>query len=272
MTAMTLVRSIADARRALAPRRVGRLGFVPTMGALHEGHVSLFRLARAECTAVAASIFVNPTQFNDPADLAAYPRPESRDAEMAESAGVDVLFVPSAGEIYPPARATAIDAGGLALGYEGADRPGHFAGVALVCVKLFNIVGPHVVYLGQKDAQQVAVLHQTLRDLDMPIEIRVCPTLRDPDGLAMSSRNVRLSPEERGRALAIPRALIAGLTAYRRGEDPSAAARIALGDLDADYVEVADFSEPTLVIAARVGKTRLIDNVPLDRPALAGLP
>ena len=272
MKDMTLVRSIAEARREIAAMRArGRLGFVPTMGALHEGHASLFRRARLECDVVAASVFVNPTQFNDPADLAAYPRPEARDAEMAASESVDLLFVPSAAEIYPPWRATAIEPAGAALDYEGAFRPGHFAGVALVCVKLFNIVAPDVVYLGQKDAQQVAVLQQTLRDLDMPIEIRVCVTQRDPDGLAMSSRNVRLSAEERTRALAIPRALAAAVEAHRRGQDPVPAARAALGELDLDYVAVADLSEPTLVIAARVGRTRLIDNVPLEDPARAGL-
>jgi pantoate--beta-alanine ligase len=271
---MILVRTIADTRRVLDPLRVTtRLGFVPTMGALHDGHTSLFRVACGECGAVAASVFVNPTQFNDPADLAAYPRSEARDTEIAEAAGIDVLFVPPAEEIYRPGRATTVEPAGAALGYEGDHRPGHFAGVALVCAKLFNIVAPHVVYLGQKDAQQVAVLRQTVRDLDQPVEIRVVPTLRDPDGLAMSSRNVRLSPEERTRALAIPRALRAGLAAHTRGLDPAAAARDVLeaDRIDLDYVGVAAFGEPTLVIAARLGRTRLIDNVPLDDPARAGL-
>ena len=285
--AMKLVRTIADVRRAVSEARAGvrhdedgrgaidrapvRVGFVPTMGALHDGHASLFTLARAQCDVVVASVFVNPTQFNDPSDLAAYPRPESRDAEIAAASGVDVLFVPSADEIYPSGGATTLVPTGAALGWEGDHRPGHFAGVALGCVKLFNIVAADVVYLGQKDAQQVAVLRQTMRDLDQDVEIAIAPTRRDPDGLAMSSRNVRLSAEERHRALAISAALRAGLAAHRMRADVVAAARATLHGLDLDYVGIADFGEPTLVIAARLGRTRLIDNVPLDHPSRAGL-
>ncbi len=178
---------------------------------------------------------------------------------------VDVLFAPAADEIYPPGFATWVDVEGAAIGLEGEHRPGHFRGVATVCLKLFAIVAPQVVFLGQKDAQQVAVLQQLVRDLNVPTAVRVVPTVRDADGLALSSRNARLSSEERARALAIPRALDAGLEAHRLGADPVAAAREALGGLDAEYVAVADFSgRPTLAIAARIGRTRLIDNAPLD--------
>jgi len=265
--------TIAQVRRAIAARRSrGPVGFVPTMGALHEGHVSLVTQARAACATVVASVFVNPAQFDDPADLAAYPRQEARDARLLEQAGADVLFLPPAGEIYPAGRATSVVIEGAALGFEGDHRPGHFNGVALVCLILFNSVAPDSVYLGQKDAQQVAVLRQLVRDLHLAVEIRVGATVRDPDGLAMSSRNVRLSADERARALAIPRALRAGLAAFARGADPIAPARAALISLDVEYVRVALFDgRPTLVVAARAGATRLIDNVPLTQPDLAGL-
>jgi pantoate--beta-alanine ligase len=242
------------------------------MGALHEGHVALIKAARAATGLVAASIFVNPKQFNDSTDLARYPRQESRDAEMCDDAGVDVLFVPDVSEVYPEDHATAIRMSGPALGFEGEHRPGHFDGVALVCLKLFAMVQPDIVFLGQKDAQQVAVLRQLVRDLNLPIDLRVVPTVRDLNGLALSSRNARLSIEEKSRAVAIPLALVAGLTAHRSGEDPVAAARGALRGLSIDYVGIADFhGQPTLVIAARAGATRLIDNVPLNQPELAGL-
>ena len=270
---MRLVHTTAELRAVLAgPHRTGRLAFVPTMGALHEGHVRLMRLARTECDAVAASIFVNPAQFNDPADLAAYPRPEARDAAMAAEAGVDVLFVPAADEVYKQGHATSVVVRGAAIGFEGDHRPGHFNGVALVCTKLFAMVQPHVAYFGQKDAQQVAVIRQVVRDLNLPIEIRVVPTVRDEHGLALSSRNARLSPAEVARAHAIPRALQAALMAHRRGTDPVAAARRALGTLTPEYLAVAVFDGvPTIVVAVRVGGVRLIDNVPLDHPDLAGL-
>ena len=271
---MKTLRTLAEARQHLAPIR-GRItiGLVPTMGALHDGHVALFRAARHACGLVVATIFVNPGQFNDPADLAAYPRPEAQDLEIAATAGVDAIFIPSIEEVYPPGDATTIATQGAALGFEGACRPGHFNSVATVCVKLFNAVQPDVAYFGQKDAQQVAVIQQTIRDLHLALPIEVVPTVRDSDGLALSSRNVRLSAEERRRAVAIPRALLAGLAAHVEGRDPVAAARTALGGLELDYLDVADFEgHSTLVVAARIGGTRLIDNVPLDQPARAGFP
>ena len=259
---MKTLRTVAEMRQHLAP----------TMGALHEGHVALFRAARAACGHAVATLFVNPGQFNDPADLAAYPRQEPRDVEIAAAAGVDAIFIPSIDEIYPAGDATAIVARGAALGFEGTSRPGHFNSVATVCLKLFNIVEPDIAYFGQKDAQQVAVIRQTIRDLHLDVQIEVVPTVRDSDGLALSSRNARLSAEERRRALAIPRALSAGLAAYASGGDAAAAARAELAGLEVDYIEVTRFEgQPTLVVAARAGPTRLIDNVPLDRPALAGL-
>ncbi len=269
---MTIVRTLDDLRGARARVRAGsRVGFVPTMGALHLGHRALMIAARGECDFAVASIFVNPAQFDDPRDLSAYPRTEDDDAAVAREAGIDLLVVPAAGEIYPPGHATTIAVAGAALEFEGARRPGHFNGVALVCVKLFHLVDPHVVYLGQKDAQQVAVLRQVVRDLNLPIALRVVPTVREADGLALSSRNRRLSAAERAQAAAIPRALQAGLAAWRSGQPAAPAARAALGDLDVDYVDEAMFDdEPTLVVAVRLGSTRLIDNVPLNRPALAG--
>ena len=280
---MIVVRTIADVRGAVANARAGRprspepsarrtVGLVPTMGALHDGHLALLRRARAGCEFVVASIFVNPRQFNDPRDLAAYPRQEAQDASIAESVGTDLLFVPPVEEIYPEGHATSVEVGGAAMGFEGDRRPGHFDGVATVCLKLFNIVAPDIVYFGQKDAQQAAVIGQIIRDLDLDIALDVAPTVRDRDGLALSSRNARLSPEDRQRAQAIPVALTRALDAYRRREDPVAAARGALDGLDVEYVELATFGgQRTLVIAARAGSTRLIDNVPLEQPELAGL-
>jgi pantoate--beta-alanine ligase len=270
---MRWVWTVPELRAALSQSRGHRrIGFVPTMGALHAGHVSLFKVARQECDVVVASIFVNPTQFNDPSDLAAYPRQEDKDGEMAAEAGVDVLFVPKAEDVYRAEHATSIHVGGAALGFEGDHRPGHFDGVALVCLKLFNMVKPGVAYFGQKDAQQVAVIRQTVRDLNLDLDIRVVPTMRDPQGLALSSRNARLSPGEKTRALAIPQALKAGLAAVRQGADPVAAAAGELAGLDVEYVSIAEFEgDPTLVVAVRVGATRLIDNVPLKHPAAAGL-
>jgi pantoate--beta-alanine ligase len=270
---MITLRTVSDMRRHLRPvRRASTVGFVPTMGALHDGHAALFRAARRACGHVVASIFVNPRQFDDPADFAAYPKTGQRDTAIAEAAGVDAIFVPEVDEIYPRGDATAVTARGVAAGLEGTFRPGHFNSVATVCLKLFNIVQPHIAFFGQKDAQQAAVVLQTVADLRLDLRIEVVPTVRDPDGLAMSSRNVRLSGSERGRALAIPRALAAGLAAVASGGDPARAARAELQGLDVDYVEVSDLGgHPTLVIAARVGATRLIDNVPLDLPQLAGL-
>jgi len=262
---MKIVRTIAELRADLAPVRTQKtIGLVPTMGALHRGHAALFDAARRATDVVVASIFVNPTQFGDPKDFSTYPRDEAADAAVAKAAGVDVIFAPSADELYRPDFATWVTVDGVAVGLEGEFRPGHFRGVATVCMKLFNSVSPHVVFFGQKDAQQVAVIKQAVRDLNLQLEIRVVPIVRDADGLALSSRNVRLSGDERRRALAIPRALDAGLSAFRAQKDPVTAAREVLEGLDVDYVAVADFDgQPTLAIAARVGSTRLIDNVPL---------
>jgi len=270
---MITIGASADLRHALGRRPRGRrVGLVPTMGALHQGHLALVRAARATSDIVVATVFVNPRQFDDGDDLARYPRQESRDAELAEDAGVDVLYLPPADEVYRPDHATAIEIGGPALGFEGDYRPGHFGGVALVCLKFFCLVEPDVAYFGQKDAQQVAVVRQLVRDTNLGLEIAVVPTVRDPDGLALSSRNQRLSADERQRALAIHRALRAAVTAHREGRDPAEAARAELGGVELEYADVTRFDgQPTLVVAARVGATRLIDNVPLDRPALAGL-
>ncbi len=267
---MNTLRSIPDVRRALEPFRGGStISLVPTMGAFHAGHVALFRVARRESACVVASLFVNPAQFGDPADLATYPRDEARDTQIAREAGVDCLFIPGTAEMYPPGYATWIEMDGAARGLEADFRPGHFRGVATICLKLFTIVRPHLAFFGQKDAQQVAAIKQLVRDLDLELEIRVVPTVRDVDRLAVSSRNVRLSPRERERALAIPRALDAGLAAHRAGADPGAAARSMLTGIETEYVTVADFDgHPTLAIAARIGTTRLIDNVQLDERGL----
>ena len=261
-------RTVADIRRALEPHRHrATIALVPTMGALHAGHVALFEAARRASDVVVASVFVNPSQFGDQADFAAYPRNEAHDERLAAGAGVDFCFAPSVDELYPSGYATWVQVDGPAQALEGAHRPGHFRGVATVCAKLFHIVSPRLAFFGQKDAQQVAVVARLVRDLNLDIEIRVVPVVRDLDGLALSSRNVRLSGEERARALAIPRALDAGLAAYRDGRDPVAAARAVLSGLagvDIDYLVLADFlGQPTLAVAARVGATRLIDNVPL---------
>jgi pantoate--beta-alanine ligase len=231
--------------------RGGEIGLVPTMGAFHEGHLSLFRAARAENDTVVASLFVNPAQFTPGEDLDRYPRDEERDARLAEEEGVDVLFIPTAGEIYPAGFQTWVEVEQLGSLLEGEHRPGHFRGVATVCLKLFNIVRPDRAYFGQKDAQQAAVIRRMARDLAVPVEIRVCPTVRDEDGLAFSSRNDYLSPEERAKALALPRAL--------RARD-----RTLLDGLEVDYFEEADFEPRVLAAAVRVGGTRLIDNVVLE--------
>jgi pantoate--beta-alanine ligase len=236
--------------------RHGVVGLVPTMGALHAGHTALFRAARPECDVLVASLFVNPVQFSDGGDLSAYPRDFERDAALAEAEGVDVLFAPSVDDMYPAGFATWVVPEGAAEGLESEHRPGHFRGVATVCLKLFNIVRPQVAWFGQKDAQQVAVLKQLVRDLNVDVEIRVVDTVRDTDGLALSSRNARLTAEERERARAIPRAL-------ETRDEAQARAVLESAGVDPDYVAVADLDGPTLTIAARVGSTRLIDNVPL---------
>jgi pantoate--beta-alanine ligase len=229
----------------------GSIGLVPTMGAFHEGHLSLFRAARAENDQVVVSLFVNPAQFGPSEDLDRYPRDEERDANLAEQEGVDVLFVPAAEEVYPPGFQTWVDVEGLGSILEGKHRPGHFRAVATVCLKLFNLVRPDRAYFGQKDAQQAAVIKRMVGDLAVPVEIRICPTVRDADGLALSSRNAYLSLEERAQALALPRAL--------QAQD-----RSLLNGLEVDYFEEADFEPRVLAAAVRVGGTRLIDNVVLE--------
>ena len=253
---MIVARSISE----LDQPRNGIVGLVPTMGALHEGHSALFATARPDCDVLVASVFVNPAQFSEPADLGAYPRDLDRDAAFAAEHGVDVVFAPRADEMYPDGFATWVEPGGAAEGLEGAQRPGHFRGVATVCLKLFNLVRPQIAWFGRKDAQQVAVVKQLVHDLNVPVEIRVVETARDQDGLAFSSRNALLSDDERERARALPRAL--------ETHDPAAArAVLEAAGLAPDYVAVADFDGPTLLVAARVGSTRLIDNVPLPKGA-----
>jgi pantoate--beta-alanine ligase len=259
------VRSVAEVRDALRIRG-GPVGLVPTMGAFHDGHLSLMRAAREACDLVVVSLFVNPSQFNAADDLARYPRDEVADASAAESVGVDLLFAPSVAELYPDGFDTWVEPGELATLLEGAFRPGHFRGVATVCTKLFSIVGPDLAYFGRKDAQQVAVIKRVVTDLNLPLQIVALPTVRDADGLALSSRNTLLSPTERTAALALPRALEAGIEAHQSGGDPVRHARRLLEgerDLTIDYVELADFDGPTLVAAIRVGGTRLIDNLRL---------
>jgi pantoate--beta-alanine ligase len=249
------VRTVPELQDALAELLSGSIGLVPTMGAFHEGHLSLFRAARAESDFVVVSLFVNPVQFTSGEDLARYPRDEAGDVSLAEDAGVDILFAPDADELYPSGFQTWVDVEELGRTLEGEFRPGHFRGVATICLKLFNVVRPERAYFGQKDAQQAAVIRRMVRDLNVPVEIRVLPTVRDSDGLALSSRNVYLSYDERQRALALPRAL---------ATKDASRARELLRELDVDYVEVADFDPKVLAAAVRVGSTRLIDNVVLE--------
>jgi pantoate--beta-alanine ligase len=255
---MKAVRTIGETRDLLEPVRSGAIGLVPTMGALHEGHLSLLRAARTECDTVVMSLFVNPSQFGDGADLAGYPRDEERDLELARHEGVDLVFAPSVDEMYPPGFQTWVDVTELGSVLEGRFRPGHFRGVATIVLKLFNVVRPTRAYFGQKDAQQVELIRQLIRDLALDVELRVLPVVRDTDGLALSSRNALLSADERERALALPRAL------RTRDRDEALALLASANGLELDYVEVADFDPPTLAGAVRVGSTRLIDNVPLE--------
>jgi len=248
---MKVIRRIAE-----LPKGLDSVGLVPTMGAFHEGHLSLFAAARQENELVVASLFLNPAQFGPEEDLDRYPRDEERDTRLAEGAGVDILFAPAAEELYPEGFDTWVDVEHLGRRLEGEFRPGHFRGVATVCLKLFNIVRPRRAYFGQKDAQQAAVVKRMVSDLNLDVEIRVLPTVRDEDGLAYSSRNAYLSPEERRAALALPRALAT--------KDP-AQARDLLRGLDVDYLEVADLDgQRVLAAAVHVGKTRLIDNIVLE--------
>jgi len=248
---MKTVRTISELRAELGEARPG---FVPTMGAFHEGHLSLIRAARAENDLIVVSLFVNPAQFGQGEDFSRYPRDETHDSAQAEAEGADYLFAPSRDELYPPGFQTWVEVEEVSKPLEGAARPGHFRGVATVCLKLFNIVRPRRAYFGQKDAQQVAVIKRMARDLDLDLEIRVLPTVREEDGLALSSRNAYLSPEERQAALALPRAL-------------QARDRSLLNGLEVDYFEEADFEPRVLAAAVRVGTTRLIDNVVLEEGA-----
>jgi pantoate--beta-alanine ligase len=266
---------------AAARRRGQTVGLVPTMGALHEGHASLIRAARAETDFVVVSIFVNPTQFGPNEDLARYPRPLEQDLELCGREGADLAFVPEVAAIYPPGFRTYVEVHGLQDVLEGASRPGHFRGVCTVVLKLIHIVRPDVAYFGQKDAQQARIIRQMVRDLDVPLRLRICPTVREADGLALSSRNRYLSPEERGRALALAQALFDARQRVERGErDAAAVQRAARQRIEAvpgvvvDYVAVvdADSFEPVerirgnvlIAAAVRIGSTRLIDNVLLE--------
>jgi len=276
---MRTVRTVADLREALRPaRREERvIGLVPTMGALHDGHLSLIRHARATCDEVVVSLFVNPAQFNDAGDLAAYPRDEARDAQLAADAGADLLFAPPREEVYPPGFATTVHVERLTEPLEGVARGvGHFDGVTTVVTKLLNMVGPDVAFFGQKDAQQALVVRKLVRDLDLPVRIEVRPTVREHDGLALSSRNVHLRDGDRERALALSeglRAAEASLAAGERDADTLRAAALAAmrgRGVEPEYLELvatADLrpverveGDVLLAVAARVGPTRLIDN------------
>jgi pantoate--beta-alanine ligase len=277
---MLLLKTIAETRSTCASMRLAgkSLGLVPTMGALHEGHMSLVRTAQASCDAVAVSIFVNPTQFGPKEDFASYPRTFDQDCQTLEAAGVDLVFAPSVEEMYPAGASTFVEVAGLSDRLDGASRPGHFRGVATVVAKLFNIFTPERAFFGQKDAAQVAVLRKMVRDLQFGVQVVVCPTVREPDGLAMSSRNRNLSNEERRQALVLSRALAAVEKRFQAGQRASTellsvALRI-LGEepaVQVDYCrivnpetleDVSDVGTGTLVaVAARVGATRLIDNL-----------
>jgi pantoate--beta-alanine ligase len=282
---MNVIGTVAELRRALRePRRAGRtIGLVPTMGAFHEGHLSLMRRARRDCDVVVVSLFVNPAQFNDPADLEKYPRDAQRDQALAADIGVDVMFAPPVEEVYPRGFATTVSVDDLTETLEGAHRGRrHFDGVATVVTKLFNMVGPDVAYFGQKDAQQALVIRRLVCDLDVPVRIETCPTVREPDGLALSSRNAHLSPDNRARATALHRALDAVARATAAGErDPEdlrarAITELTAAGIEPDYVELvsSDTLEPVrridrdflVVLAAYVGGTRLIDNQLIKPP------
>jgi pantoate--beta-alanine ligase len=277
---LQLLTTIDEMRAASrAARRAGsRLGFVPTMGALHEGHLSLVRAAKAACGVVAASIFVNPTQFGPNEDLAKYPRSFERDRELLEREGVDFLFAPSVEEMYPPGAVTWVTVEEMSTKLDGRSRPGHFRGVTTIVAKLFHIVEPDTAFFGQKDAAQVAIIRRMVRDLNLPVEIVACPIVREYDGLAMSSRNVYLDPEQRRQALALNRTLQRTEQMVKTGErDPSKLATAGREEFSREpavrleYFEivnpdtldpVADLSAGALVaVAAYVGTTRLIDNI-----------
>ena len=271
---MKTVRTVAELRTELAGCQ--GIGLVPTMGFLHEGHLSLIRRASEECDTVVVSLFVNPKQFGEGEDLDAYPRDEARDAALAEECGADILFAPANEEVYPDGFATTVEVAGLTDVLCGEARPGHFAGVTTVVTKLFNMVRPDVAYFGQKDAQQALVIRKLVRDLDMPVRIEVCPTIREPDGLALSSRNAYLSADERARALGLSRALQAAEAAVAAGrtsaEEVLSEARNQLqqAGIEPEYLELRSAQDLTpvervngstlLTVAAQVGRARLIDN------------
>ncbi len=274
---MKVVHQKSELRR-IRESTSGTFGLVPTMGALHGGHLSLVARARAECDHVGVSIFVNPAQFGPGEDLAAYPRSLNHDLELLARAGVDVVWTPSAADVYPSGFQTWITVEEVSAPLEGKCRPGHFRGVATVVAKLFNVFTPNRAYFGQKDAQQVAVITRLVRDLDFPVEIVVCPTVREEDGLAMSSRNAYLNPEERRAATVLYRALMAAQVRYRDGERDAAQLRAAMRSVisfeplaSPDYVSAADpktlaeldrvDNRVLLSLAVRIGKTRLIDNL-----------
>jgi pantoate--beta-alanine ligase len=280
-TATRVLRTRAELRDALAgvPRP---LGLVPTMGWLHDGHRSLMQRARAADATTIATIFVNPRQFNEAADYQRYPRNEARDLAICEEEGVDIVFAPGVEEVYPPGFDTVVSVGEVARPLEGAARPGHFDGVATVVAILFDLIGADHAYFGQKDAQQVMVIRQMARDLAIPTEVIACPTVREPDGLALSSRNVHLSPDERAAAPVLRRALLAARRDWEAGERSGDALRDAMWEVLAAeplatpaYVSVADGrtlreldriadGEPALLsLAVRFGATRLIDNEPI---------
>jgi pantoate--beta-alanine ligase len=274
---MIVARAVTEVRAELRELRAQRrtIGFVPTMGALHEGHLSLVRTAAATCDAVVLSIFVNPLQFGPREDLDAYPRDEAADLELAQAEGVDLVFCPAVSEIYPEGSSTTVTVGPIGDVLEGEVRPGHFAGVATVVAKLFNIVEPHAAFFGQKDAQQLAVVRRMTADLSFNVEIVSCPTVRDLDGVALSSRNRYLSPEERAHAAVLRRSLQEGERVLQAAENIHEAEKAMWGVLiseesvEPDYAAAVDpssFGPPRaggpilLAVAARVGSTRLIDN------------
>lgn len=278
---MRIVRTVADVRAAVAAAP-GPVGLVPTMGALHDGHLSLVRAAREDCATVVVSLFVNPTQFNEQSDLAAYPRDEQRDAELAHGAGAHLLFAPGVDEVYPPGFSTTVSVTGVTEPLEGAQRgTAHFDGVATVVTKLLNMVGPDHAYFGQKDAQQAAVIRRFVTDLNIPVQVHTVPTVREPDGLAMSSRNVHLSGDDRDRALALSAALKAAERATADGVHDASAIRAAALEamhpfgVEPEYLELVDpetldpvttvQDEVLVAVAARVGQTRLIDNTLIHR-------
>ena len=273
MQTVTTLAELKSARRNLP----GPVGFVPTMGYLHAGHISLARLARAECASVAASIFVNPTQFGPNEDLAKYPRDLPRDLGLLEAAGVELVWTPTPEDMYLPGFQTWVMVEGLTRRLEGEARPSHFRGVTTVVAKLFNAVGPDKAYFGQKDAQQAAVVRQMVKDLNFSVEIVVCPIVREPDGLAMSSRNVYLTPEERRAATVLFRSLSVAKSAYDSGERQAESLRARVREIVTaeplarlQYVSCADYDtldeletvsgKTLLSMAVYMGKTRLIDN------------